>query len=235
MRRFVCEPPACDEQKSGHGEKLDENELISIRADNSERYSKIVQWLGGDLIPGLNIDYDVLRDPGVSAKRKMELIRASIRGSMKQYFQMVAQIHGHTMSDNELEEACNAVCQCCDSMFDNYQIGVHNEDKIDVLVDKIRCLIDDNTFDGGISRSSIRRQIGRNKTEDTAMVDEALARLLETGDYIKQQDYYYASLGGRVPKPHHRGRPKQYEEITQRVHGRLDKYVPIPREEDDQT
>lgn len=141
--------------------------------------------------------------------------------------------------DISMDAVTNEVCQSIFSVMVKHSVLDPDSDELLILdtelLKRMRYVIDDKTMDGGITKSNLRRKIGRNHTMYLDKIDELLAYLLETGKYAFVNGRYIAVTGGvqttRMVQSMKRGRPRKDagREIVREVDGKLTDYLPIPK------
>ena len=159
-------------------------------------------------------------------------VRAVIRGQVRTIM-TITEADG---SNVDVETLVNEICQSMFSIMVSNDVIPSDMDELLVLdeelMKKVRAVIDDASFDGGLTKSEIRHQIGRNHTRYMPAIDEILAYLVESGKYALRSDRYIVVRGNayidRMTSTVRRGRPKADagKPLVRRVDGRMDDYLP---------
>jgi hypothetical protein len=165
-----------------------------------------------------------------------------LRTVMRTHIETLILINGDDPCDTDIDGLSDDICR--NVRDDLVRSGVADSgllpvfDIDDELLTKIRCAIDDSTNDGGLTKSQLRIEIGRNHSRYIDIVNEMLAYLVETGKYSVMNGRYVSVSESSYTKTMlsrpAKGRPRRNtdddNEIIQRIEGRLSDYIPaVPK------
>lgn len=221
---------------------ISENIVDSVIQNNRERIMGKPMPMDAPIAnPLIRTALDRFRDT-ISQKYMMKETRISeiwkeSKTIIRHQIESIARVNGVDLERVNMESILGDVSKSMTFILIQHGIlDSSSEDYLDVgpdLIKKIKCEIDDATNDGGITKTDLRRKIGRNHIKYMSQIDDILSFLIESGKYAFQNGKFIAfsgDYGSRMVPCSHRGRPPKNKdkEIIRVVEGRLSDYVPIP-------
>lgn len=180
----------------------------------------------------------VVTSYGMSNDTKLSELAGSLRSVIRSYIESVARVGCINTDGDRLNEIADDVVSNVKVTLAEHDIfvagvdsGEHDQD----LFDMVKLKIDNTSMDGGLTRSELRREIGRNHVNYIKPIDEIIGQLIDSGMYAIRVGRVVAITGDSqftermIHQRTRRGRPRADKdtEIVRHVDGKLTDYIPI--------
>jgi len=226
---------------------LTADDARSLLAENRRRAfqttSRPVQGLDPATRSVLAYFEQVVLDHGCAVDTKVDRLDSRVRHVLRGYMESRARLAGASLTVADIDGLVDRVFNDMLSSLPAIDRALYAFD--DELYDSVRAAIDKASLDsGGITRSDLRRAIGRNHVSYLRRVDEVIGQLLDSGEYglVGGRLVAVARDSSTTERMHRRagprmGRPRKPDPepkpIVRNLDGRLTDFIPLPNQKKD--
>lgn len=166
-----------------------------------------------------------------------------LRNILESYIESRARLAGESMTEQDIKNMALDIFTGVTERLPGIDVLTPEDDL--QLYDMVRDAIDETTMDeGGITRTGLRKKLGRNHVSYIRRLDEIINQLLDSGEYGMHEGRLVALMRDSAhtermpvtPGQRRRGRPKRRVEekpIVREMDGRLTDFIPMPSKKKD--